>query len=101
MTYELKTYHYNKQTQKLEHTNTIVDMDNARATLKLAQIFVDKNVRGTKTKITYKYEQNGGTYELHITQTWLGATQYDDKTHDGYDYKITNKYEYTFHNCAL
>ena len=99
MTYELKVYQYNKHTQQLEHTNTIVDTDNEHANKELAKIFVDKSVRGTKTKLTYKYEQDGHAKELHITQTWINATDYVNN--EPCEYKITVKYEYTFHDCTL
>lgn len=94
MTYELKIYQYNATTKQLEHTNTITSDDNNKAVKELAKIFVDKHIRGTKTKITSTYNN-----ELKITQTWLGATNFE--TIEPSDYKITHKYEYTFYDCNL
>ena len=94
MTYELKIYQYNANTKQLEHTNTITSDDNDKANKEIAKIFVDKHIRGTKTKITSTYNN-----ELKITQTWLGATNFE--TIEPSDYKITLKYEYTFYDCNL
>lgn len=100
MTYILKVYQYDKQTQTLKHTNTITDTNNEHANKELAKIFVDKNVRGTKTKISYNNNPQNDTNTLYITQTWIGATKYDQHI-GGHDYKIVVKYEYTFYDCTL
>lgn len=93
MTYELKVYRYNDNTNNMELVNTIRNEDNDTAIKKLAEIFMDKYVKNIKTKITH------ANNELKITQTWLGATNFDTKIPS--DYKITSKYEYIFRNCNL
>lgn len=96
MTYELEVYQYNKQTQTLEHTNTITDTNNEHANKELASMFIKQNVRGTYTKTTYTYNAKG-TLDIHITQEFVGS-----KSPTGYgDFGTVCRYEYTFHDCTL